>query len=92
MLQAVAVEYAFDLYRSSENAFAHSFAMYLYDWAMLEGGLSVSMYILANLCLGCWVILHSFGLYQANTSKLLFVFGSFVWGLMIIGHIASWFF
>jgi hypothetical protein len=88
ILQAVTVEYAFELYRSTADEVTHTFAALLYEWAMLEGGLSVSMYIIANVCLGCWVIIHSYGLELKN--KLLRWFSYIVGSFLIIGHLASW--
>ncbi|MEJ8767214.1 hypothetical protein WKU33_15360 [Oceanobacillus sp. HCA-5259] len=92
MLQAVTVEYAFNLYRTTEDTVAHSFAVLLYDWAMLEGGLSVSMYILANLCLSCWVMIHSIGLFSFNSFKKIGIFGCIVGAIQIIGSFLAWFF
>lgn len=92
MLQATAAEYAFHLYNSSNDVLARSFSTFLYDWSMLEGGLSVSIYIIANLFLATWVIIHSRGLYILDSSKKLCVFGYFVGILQITGFLISWFF
>jgi len=92
MLQATAVEYAFDLYNSTNDAYAQSFSLYLYEWSMLGGGFSVSIYILANLCLATWVIIHSHGLYVMGGSKRFSIFGYVVALLLMIGHLISWFF
>lgn len=92
MLQAVTVEYAFNLYRTTEDTVTHSFAVLLYEWAMLEGGLSVSMYILANLCLSCWIIIHSLGLFSFNSFKKLGIFGCIVGAIQAFGYFVAWFF
>lgn len=92
MLQATAVEYAFNLYSSSDDMFAQSFAVFLYDWSMLEGGLSVSIYIIANLLLAVWLIIHSRGLYIVNSFKRFSVFGYIVGSLQIIGFLIAWYF
>lgn len=92
MLQATAAEYAFHLYKTSNDAFAQSFATFLYDWSMLEGGLSVSIYIIANLLLATWVIIHSRSLYVMGVFRTLSVFGYVVGMLQIIGYVLSWFF
>ncbi|SFE02863.1 hypothetical protein SAMN05216238_107121 [Lentibacillus persicus] len=92
MLQATAAEYAFNLYGSSDDVFARSFSVFLYEWSMLEGGLSVSIYIIANLFLAAWVIIHSRGLHILDSSRKLSMFGYIVGFLQIIGYLISWFF
>src|SRR5690625_4246780 len=92
MLQATAAEYAFNLYSSSDDVVAQSFSTFLYDWSMLEGGLSTSIYIIANLFLATWVIIHSRGLYILKSSKKFSVFGYIVGVLQIVGFLISWFF
>lgn len=92
ILQATAVEYAFSLYNSTNDLNAQSFAIYLYEWSMLEGGLSVSIYIIANILLGIWVITHSKVLYHRYALKKFGVFGYVVGGLLITGYIISWFY
>ena len=92
MLQAVTVEYAFNLYRTSEDTVTHSFAVLLYEWAMLEGGLSVSLYILANLCLSCWVMIHSIGFYTFDSLKKIGIFGCIVGATQLFGYLVAWFF
>lgn len=92
MLQATAVEYAFNLYNTSDDAFSHAFSMFLYDWTMLKGGLSVSIYIIANLFLATWVIIHSYGIHIRNPAKKLCVFGYLVGTFQVIGFLTAWFF
>lgn len=92
MLQATAVEYAFNLYSSTNDAYAQAFSLYLYDWSMLEGGFSVSIYILANLSLAAWIMIHSRGLYIVGGSKAFSVYGYVVALLLTIGHLISWFY
>ncbi len=92
MLQAVTVEYAFNLFNSSEDMYSRQFATLLYDWSMLQGGLSVSIYIIANLLLAAWIILHSIGLSKFLHKKRVSVFGYFTGGLMIAGYLIAWFF
>ena len=92
MLQATTVEYAFRLYRSVEDEYTRSFATLLYEWSMLEGGFSVSIYILANILVAIWVILHSSILYKNKSMKKLGLFGYLTGGLLIIGHLISWYY
>lgn len=92
MLQAATVEYAFKLYQSVEDEYTRKFATLLYEWSMLEGGLSVSIYILANVLLAVWAILHSISLYKYNFMRKLGLFGYLTGGLLIIGHLISWYF
>src|SRR5699024_5439164 len=92
MVQATTVEYAFKLFGSSNDAYAQSFATLLYEWAMLEGGLSVSIYIIANILLAVWVIIHSAGLDRMGATKNFALFGSIVGSLMIVGYLVSWVF
>lgn len=92
MLQATAVEYAVNLYNSNDDIVAKSFSVFLYDWSMLKGGLSVSIYIIANLFLGIWIIVHSRGLFIVDRFKKLSIFGYIVGSLQIIGYLLSWFF
>lgn len=92
MLQAATVEYTFKLYQSVDDEYTREFATLLYEWSMLEGGLSVSIYILANILLAIWLILHSRGLYKYNSMKKLGVYGYLTGGLLIIGYLISWYF
>lgn len=92
MLQAATVEYAFSLYNSTTDASAQAFAHLLYDWSMLEGGLSVSMYILANICLAVWVMIHSRGVSIVHAKKGFMIFGYVVGLLHMIGYLVSWIF
>lgn len=92
MLQATAVEYAVNLYNSNDDVVAKSFSVFLYDWSMLKGGLSVSIYIIANLFLAIWIIVHSRGLFIVDRFKKLSIFGYIIGSLQIIGYLLSWFF
>lgn len=90
MLQATTVEYAFNLYNSSEDAYTRQFATLLYEWSMLEGGLSVSIYIMANLLLATWLIVHSAGLNILGKTKKLSILGYITGILQILGYLLSW--
>lgn len=92
ILQATAVEYAVNLYNSNDDVVAKSFSVFLYDWSMLKGGLSVSIYIIANLFLAIWIIVHSRGLFIVDRFKKLSIFGYIIGSLQIIGYLLSWFF
>src|SRR5690625_6062235 len=92
MLQATAVEYAFDLYNSTNDAYAQSFSLYLYEWSMLGGGFSVSIYILANLCLATCVIFHFHGLYVMGCSNRFSIFCYDVALLLMLFYIFLWLF
>lgn len=92
MLQAVTVEYAFNLYRTNGDIAVQSFAVLLYEWSMLEGGLSVSIYIIANLLIACWVMMHSLGLLRIKKFIKLSIFGMIVGLLLTSGYLLSWFF
>jgi len=92
MVQASTVEYAFKTFRLAADDYTQSFATLFYDWAMLEGGLSVSIYVIANLLLAVWVIIHSLGLWRLDFTKKFSLFGLFVGSIHIIGYTISWFF
>ncbi|WP_332692986.1 hypothetical protein [Halalkalibacter lacteus] len=80
------------LLNSSENIYTRQFATLLYEWSMLEGGLSVSIYIIANLLLSTWLITHSAGLYVLDKTKKLSMLGYLTGVLQISGYLLSWFF
>lgn len=92
IIQAATVEYAFKLFSSTKDIYTKSFATLLYDWSMLEGGLSVSIYIVANLLLAIWIIIHSIGLWRLIDLKKLGIYGVIIGSLQIIGYLISWFF
>lgn len=92
ILQAATVEYAFKIYSLSTDTFTQNFASALYDWSMLQGGLSVSLYIIANLLLSIWVIIHSIGLKRFNGYRKIGMFGICFGVLQILGSVVSWVF
>ncbi|GIO25200.1 hypothetical protein [Oceanobacillus sp. J11TS1] len=92
MLQAVTAEYVFQLYNANEDMYARQFATLLYEWSMLEGGLSVSMYILSNILLAVWVLIHSAGLFKLANMKKIRLIGYAAGGLLIVSYLVSWFF
>lgn len=90
MLQAATVEYAFKIYGLSDDSSVQSFATSLYDWAMLQGGLSVSLYIVANLLLSVWVMIHSYALKTFNGYHKIGMLGMFFGVIQIAETLASW--
>lgn len=92
MLQATAVEYAFKLYEQTENAHSQHFAVHLYEWVMLEGGLSVSIYIIANLLLSVWVSIHSYGLMTFYGYNKLAILGFAYASLQVTTVFFTWYF
>lgn len=92
ILQAVTVEYAFNLYNTQADEIARGFATHLYEWSMLEGGFSTSIYIIANLGIAIWIIIHSYGLAQLTNTKKLSLFGYIIGSGQIIGLFSAWFF
>ncbi|GAB3062081.1 hypothetical protein [Virgibacillus ainsalahensis] len=89
MIQAVSVAYAINLFNSDAN---DTFALYLYEWVMLEGGFSTSLYILANLLISFWLILHFRGFYRYANIKKISVFGMITGLLLITAYLISWVF
>lgn len=90
MLQAVSVAYAINLYQTHTTEYGRQLAMHVFEWTMLEGGFSTSLYVLSNLLLAGWVILYSKQLFNEN--KRLRLFGYIVGGSLIIGYLTSWVF
>ncbi|QQK79062.1 hypothetical protein HUG20_03525 [Salicibibacter cibi] len=90
MLQASSVAYAFNLYKSDVNEFTDAFALLLYEWTMLEGGFSTSIYILANILIAIWVIILSRGLQLYTSEHKVSVFGLITGILHIIAYLISW--
>ncbi|WP_099302759.1 hypothetical protein [Bacillus sp. Marseille-P3800] len=89
MLQAVSVSYAIHLYNDeATNEFGRQFAMYVFDWTMLQGGFSTSLYIMANLLIAVWVILSS--TLFSKKSKALRRIGHIVGILLIVSYLLSW--
>jgi hypothetical protein len=92
ILQAAAVSYAIKLYSQAVDETTKQFAALLIEWSMMEGGLSTSIYILANFLIGIWIILHSQGLKIIGFSYRFRLFGYSVGGLLIVGYFFAWYF
>ncbi|ADC51404.1 hypothetical protein BpOF4_16805 [Alkalihalophilus pseudofirmus OF4] len=92
ILQAAAVSYAIKLYSQAVDETTKQFAALLIEWSMMEGGLSTSIYILANFLIGIWIILHSQGIKNIGFSYRFRLFGYIVGGLLIVSYFIAWFF
>lgn len=90
MLQAASVAYSINLYSEATNEFSQQFAVHLFEWTMIEGGFSTSVYILSNLAIGVWILSHSKML--KNLHPRIAISGLFIGSLHIFSYLSSWFF
>lgn len=93
ILQGTLAEYSIHLYNSSANGdFAKHFAVYLFDWGVQQGGLSVSLYIVSNILAAIWILIHSMALKRAFNQKLILYVGLIYACLGLLAQLISFFY
>ncbi len=83
ILQATLAEYSIHLFKVSHGLFQRDFAIYLFDWAIQQGGFSDSLYTIGNILLSVWLLIHSFAIRKIFDKRAIFYIGV-AWAILTL--------
>ncbi|MFA1819943.1 hypothetical protein ACDX78_07080 [Virgibacillus oceani] len=87
IVQAVTATFAINQY--SMYLGDREFARLLFEWAINDGGFSISLYIIANLCMVIWLFAHGYLFYLEMNNKYFFAFSSILAAALLIGAVIN---
>lgn len=69
LFQAFTAEFVIGMLNNTET---RSMAEFVYNWMFLEGGITYSTYLVANIFVGAWVLIHSFELKKLGHTRFIY--------------------